>query len=266
MADLTRDSDRIMSAAGNSLQVQRQGGRRVSIGKGSAELKTQHMVRKVKRIVMAIGAIVIAAMMAGLIIDGIGFAGVMVTFFAILAAIAAFTVFPKMKVPNRADLTKGDVAQMVGRTELWLEAQRPALPPPAITMVDQIGVQLDALGLQLKTIDQNHPAAREVRKLVGEHLPEMVDSYRKVPTQLRGETRAGATPDQQLTEGLGRISAEIDSVTRQLADGALDDLAIKHRYLDYKYGNAADGSAGMIPAMKPGIVPGRTPDTNKDTN
>ena len=99
--------------------------------------------------------------------------------------------------------------------------------------------QLDALGLQLETVDQEHPAVREVRQLVGEHLPEMIDSYRKVPAHLRGERRAGATPDEQLAEGLGRISREIDSVTRQLADGALDDLAVRHRFLDYRYGDGA---------------------------
>lgn len=240
MNDLTKDSDRIMAAANSTLQVQRDGGRRTSIGKGSAELKTQHLLRKVKRIVLAIGAIVIAAMAAGLILDGIGFTGVMLTFLAIVAATVGFAIFPKISVPKRTDLTKGDAVQMVGRTELWLEAQRPALPPPAITIVDQIGVQLDALGLQLQTVDQGHPAAREVRKLVGEHLPEMIESYQNVPANLRGEKRIGATPDEQLTQGLGNISKEIDSVTRQLADGALDDLAIKNRYLDYKYGETPD--------------------------
>jgi hypothetical protein len=112
------------------------------------------------------------------------------------------------------------------------------LPPPAVTLVDQIGLQLDALGKQLEGVDQTHPATAEVRKLVGEHLPEMVDSYRKIPANMRKEQRAGSTPDQQLVEGLSKISNEIDSVTRQLASGALDDLAIRTRYLDYKYGGA----------------------------
>ncbi len=242
MNDLTKESDRLLNDGRRLLTDNRDGGRhrRVSIGKGSAEIKTQHLMRKVKRIVLAVGGIVIAAMIVGLIVDGIGFVGVMLTFLAIVAATVGFSAFPKIKVPKRAELTKGSAAQLVGRTELWLEAQRPALPPPAVTLVDQIGVQLDALGLQLQTVDQEHPAAREVRKLVGEHLPEMVDSYRKVPANLRGEKRAGATPDEQLTQGLGNISKEIESVTRQLADGALDDLAIKNRYLDYKYGETPD--------------------------
>ena len=37
-------------------------------------------------------------------------------------------------------------------------------------------------------------------------------------------------------------SGEIDSITRQLAEGSLDDLAIKHRYLDYKFGEGAQTS------------------------
>jgi len=106
--------------------------------------------------------------------------------------------------------------------------------------VDQIGVQLDALGVQLEHIDPLHPAAVETRKLVGETLPGMIDAYRKVPPPLRTEKRAGATPDAQLTESLSKISHEIDRVTRQLADGALDDLAIRTRYLDYRYGAAGE--------------------------
>ena len=105
-----------------------------------------------------------------------------------------------------------------------------------------MGVQLDALGLQLEGLDQNHPKAREVRSLVGEQLPEMIDSYRRIPAHLRKEQRAGSTPDEQLTDSLGKISGEIDSITRQLAEGSLDDLAIKHRYLDYKFGEGAQTS------------------------
>ena len=77
---------------------------------------------------------------------------------------------------------------------------------------------------------------------MGEQLPEMIDSYRRIPANLRTEKRAGATPDEQLTDSLAKISGEIDSITRQLAEGSLDDLAIKHRYLDYKFGEGAETS------------------------
>jgi len=194
---------------------------------------------------------------AGIVINGIGFTGVMITLCAVFVALAVFWNFPKVKIPSRSDLNTGDVRHMVARTELWLESQRHALPPPAVTLVDQIGTQLDALGVQLEHVEPLHPAAVETRKLVGETLPGMIDAYKKIPAHLRREERAGGTPDEQLVESLVKISAEIDHVTRQLADGALDDLAIRTRYLDYRYG-AGDLGAGEPEAL-PQALPAPDP-------
>ncbi len=241
MADSTSDSDRILQNARSSLQVQREGGyhrRAGSIGQGSRQLKTRHFTKKLIQIALGIVGIFIAAGVAGAILNGIGFWGVMVS---VLAIILLFGVVlkQKVKVPQRADLTRTqDAKQLVARTELWLEHQRDALPAPAVAIVDQLGIQLDALGKQLAHVDPGHPAAGEVRKLVGEILPETVDSYLRIPSHLRSEERAGSTPDQQLASSLGKISKEVDHVTRQLAQGSLDELAIKDRYLDYRYGDA----------------------------
>jgi hypothetical protein len=239
MADSTHDSDAILRSARSALDTNRQGGRRVGarpIGEGSARLRKKNLVARFKLIAVAVLAILLAAGVAGIILNGIGFVGVMLTAVAIMVALLVFSNFPRVKVPRRVDLTRTqDARQLVARTELWLEHQRPALPAPAVTLVDRIGVQLDALGLQLETIDPAHPAAAETRKLVGEHLPETVEAWRRVPASLRREEHAGATADARLSESLGRISEELDRVTRQLADGALDDLAVRTRYLEYRY-------------------------------
>lgn len=245
MPDSTRQSDVILRDARHSLATQRGGGyhrRRGmgSIGRGSAELKRRNRMTRLKLIGGSLLGIVLAAMVAGVVIDGIGFTGIMIAFLGIVATVFLFSNFPRVKVPSRRDLNTGNVREMVARTELWLENQRPALPPPAITLVNRIGVQLDALGVQLEHIDPAHPAAAETRKLVGETLPGVIDAYRRIPDHLRREERSGATPDQQLTESLGKISEEIDRVTRQLAEGAIDDLAVRTRYLDYRYGAAGE--------------------------
>ena len=243
MNDSTGQSREIMASAKRSLVEQRAGGRRLRpvgkpIGKGSARLRRQIWKKRLTYLVGAIATIMIAATVAGLVLDGIGFAGVMLVALAVMIAAGAFSKFPRINVPGREMLTKTqDARQLVANTELWLESQRPALPPPAVRLVDDIGVQLDALGAQLAHVDPAHPAAAETRKLVGELLPETVDSYRKIPGNLRGEKRAGATPDEQLTGSLRKISKEIDHVTRQLAEGSLADLAVRTRYLDYTYGD-----------------------------
>lgn len=244
MVDSTRDSDRILGESRAVLRDNREGGRhrRVKpIGEGSARLRSKHVKTKLLRLALGLVAVWAAAGVAGAVLNGIGFWGVMLVMLA-MALLFGSTLAQKVKIPQRADINKGNVQQMVARTELWLEAQRPALPAPAASIVTDMGVQLDALGLQLEGLDQNHPKAREIRSLVGEQLPEMIDSYRRIPASMRTEARAGSTPDQQITDGLSKIGKEIDSITRQLAEGRLDDLAIKHRYLDYKFGSAADAA------------------------
>jgi hypothetical protein len=236
------DSDRILSDAHRSLTSQRAGGRRLQpIGKRSAERRRAHVMRKALRIAIAVALVAVATIGVGLVLDGIGITGL---FFAVLAGIVAVLVlanWPRLKVPDIGQLNRGSVRTLVGNTELWLERQRPALPAPAIAVVDRIGSQLDVLGVQLEGFGEDRPEALEIRKLVGEQLPEVVATYTRIPAQLRGEKRAGATPDSQVVESLQKISGEIDSVTRALAAGDIDALAVRTRYLDYKYGNDAPG-------------------------
>ena len=235
-------ADIILRQARQSLADQRAGGRRRPLAQGAASIKARHFGRKLRNIAFAVVGIWLGLTILGSLISGIGFTGLALGVAVTVAAVWLFGSYPKLKVPSRADIDPAspDVRALVGRTELWLESQRRALPAPAVTLVDQIGLQLDALGDQLVGLDQSHPQAAEVRKLVGQHLPEMIDGYQKIPVQLRNEERAGTTPAKQFVAGLQTISGEIDSVTRQLATGAIDNLAIKTRYLEYKYGDAGE--------------------------
>lgn len=239
MVDTTPQSKQIMTDANRSLQIQRAGGTHrpvKSIGKGSAQEKARVWINRAKYFAGAVLTILVAAGVAGVVLNGIGFAGVMMVALAVMAAAFVFANYPKVKTPKRTELKQGSPKDMVANTELWLEAQRPALPAPAVQVVDQLGVQLDALGLQLETIDAAHPAMNEVRELVGEYIPETIDNYRSIPEHLRAEKHTGKSADERLTDSLGKLSGEIDRVTRQLAEGAMDDLAIKDRYLEYRYG------------------------------
>ena len=100
---------------------------------------------------------------SGLVLGGSGFTGVMMVALAVMAAAVVFGNFPKVKVPKRETLTQGSPQDMVANTELWLESQQKALPAPAVKVVETLGVQLDALGLQLETIDAAHPAMNDAR-------------------------------------------------------------------------------------------------------
>jgi len=209
-----------------------------SIGRRSRELKNRHFLGRIWRMMLGVAGVIAAAMVIGLLIGGIGFTGLFFTALTALLVAVLLLRYPRLQIPTRQQLAQGSLRTIVGNTELWLESRRPALPPPAVRVIDQLGVQLDALGLQLAHMGDEAPAADEIRKLVGEHLPDIVGSYTAIPAHLRSQPRGGTSPDEQLTDSLLRISEEIESLARHLADGSIDDLAIKARYLDYRYGAA----------------------------
>lgn len=234
---LTSQSDQILADAAMTkkrVQMNR------SIGSKSHALKREHFWKKLGRMVIAIGAVIVAAGIVGAIIDGIGFYGVMITALVIAAAVFVFSRYPQMELPTPEKLRNGDLKTLAGKTEIWLESQRPALPAPAVQLIDNIGVQLDMLAPQLQTLDEQSDAAREVRSLVGEHLPELVMGYRRIPEPLRKEARGGRTPEEQLVHGLGVIEREIASATRTIAEGDVDKLAIRGRFLELKYDAPTD--------------------------
>ena len=106
-------------------------------------------------------------------------------------------------------------------------------------VIQDIGIRLDQLAPQLQTLDDNDPAAREVRKLVGEHLPELINGYKRIPDSLKRKEHGGKTPEQQLVDGLKLIDREIETMTGQISRGELDKLAVRGRYLELKYDTEA---------------------------
>jgi hypothetical protein len=226
------NSDEILDGARRSLKRVRSG---PPIGSKSRALRKAHFFGKVARAAIAVGVIMVGAGIIGAILDGIGFWGVMATGIAGVAAAYVLLRYPQMPMPTMDSLRQTDLGTLAGKTEIWLESQRPALPAPAITIVQDIGLRLDALAPQLQTLDESNPAAREVRKLVGEHLPELINGYKRIPEPLRRKDNAGKTPEQQLIDGLKTIDREIETMTGQIARGELDKLATRGRYLEIRY-------------------------------
>jgi hypothetical protein len=191
--------------------------------------------RKLARIAIADAAILVAAVAVGLVwpLGIFGFLAVLALMVATTAVLAFSGSAPRALPPER--LRASELKTLPAATGRWLEAQRPALPAPARTLSDQIGVRLETLQFQMAGLDESAPVAAEVRKLVGEQLPEFVRDYQKVPANLRATPRNGKTPDAQLADGLKVIDGELAQLSEQLAQGDLDTLATRGRYLELKY-------------------------------
>ncbi|HEX8389048.1 MAG TPA: hypothetical protein VF636_08535 [Sphingomonas sp.] len=202
--------------------------------------KARSAARKLQRILIANALILIAAMMFGLIIAPLGLFGGLAVMLLMAAVTLGIALAPSERAPTERKLREVDLKALPAQTERWLEAQRPALPPPARTLVDQIGVRLETLSPQLGGVPDDGEAAYELRRLIGEQLPAFVGDYQKVPPPLRGQARNGRTPDAQLVDGLKLIDQEIAAMTARLAQEKLDSLQTRGRYLEMKY---KDGEA-----------------------
>ncbi|KQN22029.1 MULTISPECIES: hypothetical protein [unclassified Sphingomonas] len=195
---------------------------------------TQAIGKRLTRIVVADAVILIAAMVIGWVVP-LGIGGAMLVMALLVAATLLFAVWPAERAPTPERLASVDIKALPRQTERWLEAQRPALPAPAVTLVDRIGLRLETLAPQLARFADDAPEAIEVRKLVGEQLPAFVKEYERVPQALRTTPRNGRTPDAELVAGLSLIEQEIGEMTQRLAQDDLDTLATRGRFLEMKY-------------------------------
>ena len=232
---MTEPPDEVMAKAGEVLS--RATDTRLGAGRLAPPPQRARPRRMARRLAVGTAAevaIVFAAIVIGLL-HPLGIFGALAVLAVMLAVPVLLLLVPAERAPAPEQLRTSDLKSLPRQTERWLAAQRPALPAPAITLVDQIAVRLDQLAPQLATLDEHAPAAEEVRKLVAEQLPEFVRGYQKVPANLRGVPRNGKTPDAQLVDGLQLIERQIGEVSDQLAQGDLDSLATRGRYLEIKY-------------------------------
>jgi hypothetical protein len=195
--------------------------------------------RKIKRIILA--NILILVGMLGLIFTmPIGLEGVMLGIMLMILATILLAIFPKTKYTDPTSLQSIALRALPAETEIWLEGQRKGMPTGALRLMDDISTRLAALEPQLTKLESNGPAAYEIRKLVGEQLPELINGYHRIPADLRKKEMNGRVPDQQLTSGLQDIREELAEMTLHIASGDLDSLATRSRYIELRYRSGKD--------------------------
>lgn len=230
-------SDRVLADA--EAVLRRHSERGQSLSARARQRRNAGLMRKVKYAFWAVLAVLLGSLVAGFVLP-LGTTGVMIALGVMIAALLLIALLPtETKVKSEA-LAQTPLTALPLQTEIWLENQRKALPAPAITLVDSIGVKLETLAPQLERLDPQDPAAQDVRRLLSDHLPELVTGYQSIPQPMRREQRNGRVPEQQLIDGLGVIDAEIARMSEQLASGDLNKLATQNRFLELKYQEAKE--------------------------
>ncbi len=193
---------------------------------------------RVRRAALTAFGILVAAFIWGAFVSPLGIGGVLGIGLMLMLAVLFVVLLPtstRVRIPDVKTLPSTPLPQLPSRTKAWLDGQRLALPAPARSLADGIGVKLAALEPQLAMLDEREPAAAAVRRLIGDELPELVKGYQAVPHALRKADTDGMMPERQLIEGLSVVDSELSRMSEQLARGDLERLATQGKYLELKY-------------------------------
>jgi hypothetical protein len=213
----------------------------------SSRTSARTMAKRARNIIVALAALLVATIGYGLLVGPIGIGGL---FLVLLLAVALFVVFSKLpaeREPKRVEYSEDlPTKTVVQQFDSLLSRRRGALPAPAARHADAIAQQLPLLESRLGEVDALDPLAQDARRLLGKHLPDLLDRYERVPAQYRSTERdgEGLTVDQRLTAGLDAAKEALDEIGAKLARSDLDAFETQGRFIEsrYKDGGVSEGS------------------------
>ncbi len=200
-------------------------------------------MRRVGAVGVAIAVLIAATIGFGLAVDGIGLTGLFIVALAILAIVFLGTFWPSdsKRVAYNEQLPTGTV---VRQREAMLVRRRAALPAPAAQRAEAIGAQLPLLESRLAEVDPLDPLAQDARRLMGKHLPELIERYERIPADYRKQTDGeGLTADQRLVASLDAARQALGEIGDKLVQGDRQAFETHGRFIEsrYKEGGPAGG-------------------------
>ena len=99
--------------------------------------------RRLKYAFFAVLAVMLASGLIGTFVTPLGIGGFALMLVAIAVLFFGILGWPQTPEPTPQQIARTELPLLPGQAERWLEGQRPALPAPAQTLADQIGIKLE---------------------------------------------------------------------------------------------------------------------------
>ncbi|MBV8687989.1 MAG: hypothetical protein JOZ90_15955 [Alphaproteobacteria bacterium] len=201
-------------------------------------------VRRLVGMGAAIALLAIATVAFGLVVGPIGWNGLFVVALLTLAIMVAFSLWPVE--PKRVEYSEAlPTPAIVRQLEGVLVRERRALPAPAARRVDAISAQLPLLESRLGAVDPLDPLAQDARRLMGKHLPELIERYERIPSAYRQQTDGeGLTADQRLVSSLEAAKDALDDIGARLAQSDRQAFETQGRFIETRYKDRDQISGG----------------------
>ncbi|HYI47629.1 MAG TPA: hypothetical protein VEX35_04110 [Allosphingosinicella sp.] len=201
--------------------------------------KLEELGRRAKRSAFVLIGLIALLLAFSIFRGGIGF-------FAWLVAMPTFTAFALLLMfqPTRlhkrlqAEAPGGEAPPTLPLGDLALRAEEGLLdrcnelPGRALPAADAIAARLRELQPHLAEIDPAAPLAGDARRLIGQHLPRLVDSYLQLPDDARAP---GSESSRRLAESLDIVAAELGNLLETCCRDNQADFDTQSRFIETRY-------------------------------
>lgn len=184
---------------------------------------------------MAISALIVATIAFGLLVQPIGWTGLFIVVLLTLMILLFFGLTPME--PKRVEYSEEvPTKRVIQQLDSMLVRRRAALPAPAARRIDAISQQLPLLESRLAEVNALDPLAQDARRLMGKHLPDLIERYERVPSAYRTERDGeGLTVDERLVSGLDAARQALDEIGQKLAREDLSAFETQGRFIESRY-------------------------------
>jgi hypothetical protein len=198
------------------------------------QMAAENAGKRLKRAGFVGGGVVAVLLLYGLVIGPIGTTGLILAVLLGLAGMVMAGVW-NQNVPQPQDLAEASPNAMPAATEAWLYRQR--LPAKASPQIDAIGALLATLETQLSRVPPTDPIAQDLARLLGKHLPDLVERYTRVPVDQRSRTidSDGRTIETTLIDGLKIVETELGRASDALSAADRDAVLVQGKFLEKRY-------------------------------
>jgi hypothetical protein len=129
--------------------------------------------------------------------------------------------------------------RLTASTEHWLLDRSRALPHQAGPALDRIVDRLRDLQPSLSTVPSETPLGGEAKRLIGQHLPSLVDTYLNLPP---AERSFQSKASYDLAESLGIVAEQMDDLCERLAHERRLGFETERRFIETRYRDGSEFS------------------------
>lgn len=121
---------------------------------------------------------------------------------------------------------------LANQAEGYLLDRNQALPQLAAPALDRIVLRLRDLEPSLATVPADVPIGGEAQRLIGQHLPGLIDNYLSLPPS---ERPFDGDNSRRLAESLGIVADELDHLCERIGEERRTGFETERRFLETRY-------------------------------